>query len=43
VPKGASSDMTELNSMFTVGRDATWVEGGQEDVGGRDATVCLRL
>jgi hypothetical protein len=31
VPKKASSDTTELKRMLTVGREATWVEGGQEE------------
>jgi hypothetical protein len=31
VPNEASSDTIELNRILTVGRDATWVEGGQEE------------
>jgi hypothetical protein len=30
-PKKALSETTELNRMLTVGREATWVEGEQED------------
>jgi hypothetical protein len=31
VPKKASSETTELNMTFTVGREATWVVGGQNE------------
>jgi hypothetical protein len=30
-PKKALSETTELKRMLTVGREATWVEGGQEE------------
>ncbi len=30
-PKKALSETTELNRMLTIGREATWVEGGQEE------------
>ncbi len=33
MPKKVLSDTTELNMLFTVSTEATWVVGGQEEEG----------